>query len=434
MSLITQHAIFRSTGHGHGTRLVVACISLLGCFLGIWTAGRAGFSRLRSDQAMQKNMPALADDAIRLSTSDPQSHYARALVLSRLGQLADAVSEFETAAALRPGDYALWLELGSARERIDDHEGALAAFKEAVRLAPGYARPRWEIGQLLLDEDRRDEAFAELRRAVVSRPALFLEVVKLAWKTYGGDATAVEAAVQPQTGSDRLVLARFIFEHGNLDEAMKLFRAAGEIPDDGRRSFLTELLAGRRFKEAHEVWLSRRKGSDRDRLGSIDAITDGSLESQIVTDDPGFGWQLGPAGPGTSVSLDDKQPHDGNYSLFLRFAGNPSSSTRIITQLVLVSPRTHYRLSFAARTEQLSTGGPPVVVVTDASKTDGQSLAQSLPLPSGTNEWREYTLEFTTTDATEGIIIAIQRQNCTSEQCPIFGRVWFDSFSLQNRF
>ena len=429
----SEHAIFRPSGYSHGTRLVIACISLLGCLLGIWTAGRAGVSRLLSDQAMQNSLPTSANDAIRLSPSDPQAHYARALVLSRLGQGADAIREFERAAALRPSDYVLWLDLGSARERNHDHVGALAAFKEAARLAPGYARPRWEIGQLLLQADRRDEAFAELRRAVASRPALFLEVVDLAWKTYGGDATAVVGALQPQTGSDRLVLARFIAEHGKLNEAMDLFRAAGEIPDDGRRSFLTELLAARRFKEAHEVWLSGRKVSDRPP-GSIDAITDGSLESHIVTDDPGFGWQLGPGVPTINVSLDTEQPHDGKSSLFLRFGGNPSSSNRIITQLVLVSPRTHYRLSFAARTEQLVTGGPPIVVVTEAGNTDGRALAQSAPLPSGTSGWRDYTLEFTTNDATEGIMIAIQRQNCTSEQCPIFGRVWFDSFFLEKLF
>jgi len=49
---------------------------------------------------MQNSLPASANDAIRLSLQIA-AHYARALVLSRVGQLADATREFERAVALR---------------------------------------------------------------------------------------------------------------------------------------------------------------------------------------------------------------------------------------------------------------------------------------------------------------------------------------------
>ena len=403
---------------------VIAFISLLACLLGMWTAARTGFSRLHSALAMQNSLPGSANDAIRLSPSDPQAHYARALLLSRAGQLADATREFERAVELRPSDYVLWLDLGSARQWSGDQEGALVAFKEAARLAPAYARPRWEMGQLFIRAGRPDEAFEEFRHAVASRPALLPEVIDQAWKAYGGDVRAVQRAIQPQTNQERLVLARFIARQGRTDEAMQLFRAAGEIPDGARLAFLSELLDAKRFKEAYEVWASGRKPSD------LDAITDGSFESQIIPDDPGFGWQLARRVPAISVSLDTDRPHAGTHSLLLRFGGDAQPSTRIIKQLVLVSPQTRYRLSFAARTEKLVTGGPPVVFVTDASNSDGRALAQSLPLPTGTSEWRDYTVEFTTKDTPGAVVIGVQRQNCTSDPCPIFGSVWFDSFSL----
>src|SRR2546421_2391157 len=140
---------------------------------------------------MQNSLPASANDSIRLSPSDPQAHYARALVLSRLGQLDDATREFERAVALRPSDYVLWLDLGNARQSSGDDEGALLAFREAARLAPAYARPRWEMGQLLIRAGRPDEAFEEFRHAVASRPTLLPEVIDYAWKAYGGDAGAI---------------------------------------------------------------------------------------------------------------------------------------------------------------------------------------------------------------------------------------------------
>jgi len=431
MLLTTQQAIFRPSGNREVKRLAIALISLLACLLAVWTAALTGFSRLRSAQAMQNSLPASANDSVRLSPSDPQAHYARALVLSRLGQVDEATREFERAVALRPSDYVLWLDLGSARQSSGDDEGALLAFKEAARLAPAYARPRWEMGQLLIRAGRSDEAFEEFRQAVASRPNLLPEVIDYAWKAYGGDAGAVQRAIQAQTSQERLVLARFIAKQGRTDEAMQLLRTAGEVPDTARLTFLRELLDANRFKEAYEVWSSRRKSTDPGPGGGLDAITDGSFESRIIPDDPGFGWQLAPRVSAISVSLDTDEPHAGSHSLLLRFGGDAQASTRIIKQLVLVSPQARYRLSFAARTEKLITGGPPVVFVTDARSKDGNVLAQSLPLPTGSSGWRDYTVEFTTSDTTGAVVIGVQRQNCPSDECPIFGSVWFDSFSLQ---
>ena len=402
----------------------------MACLLGMWTAGRAGFSTMLSDYATKNSLPDLASEAVRLSPSDPQAHYTRAVMLSKVGSAADALKEFENAVALRPSDYVLWLDLGYARERNGDQRGALAAFEEAARLAPNYARPRWDMGQLLLRAERYGEAFSQLRRAVTSRPALLNEVIDMAWNSYSGDARAVQQAIQPQTSREYLVLARFISEHGKTNEAIQLFRAAGEVPDDARLSFLTQLLAAKRFKEAYEVWSSGQKTSDGERGGGINTITDGSFESQIISSKPGFGWQLAQRDRALSVSLEVDRTHTGAHSLLLRFDGDATTAERIVSQIVLVQPRARYRLSFAARTEQLVTGGPLVIVVTDASRTEEGALAQSL-VQVGTSEWRDYSVEFSTTAATEGIVISIQRQHCTSEQCPIFGSVWFDSFSLR---
>lgn len=431
VALTISQTIFRLTTSHNVRHWAVAFIGLVACLLGMWAAARAGFSHLLSDYALENNLPALASEAVHISPSNPKAHYARAVVLSNVGQLSEATGEFESAVALRPGDYILWLSLGSARNQGGDSEGALAAFKEAAHLAPYYARPHWEIGHLLLQAGRRDEAFEELRRAVASRPALLLGVIDLAWETYSGEARAVQRAVQPQTGHERLVLAQFIAEHGQTDEAMQLFREAGEIPDSDRRSLLTVLLNAKRFTESYEVWSGARNTSGSERGGGTGAVTDGGFEGRIVRDDPGFGWQVARHPQAVSVSLDTDRPRAGAHSLLLRFDGDSNPSAQVITQLVLVAPKTRYRLSFAARTEEVVTGGPPVVIVTDASSSDGRTLAQSAALPQGTSVWRDYTVEFTTRDATEGVVIAIQRQHCTGGPCPIFGRVWFDAFSLQ---
>ena len=71
-------------------------------------------------------------------------------------------------------------------------------------------------------------------------------------------------------------------------------------------------------------------------------------------------------------------------------------------------------------------GATPVVSVFDAAGS--RMLAQSAPLPRDTGGWREYELEFTASD--EAFLVVIRRAGCDAPVCPVFGRAWFDDFSL----
>jgi|GEM_PF-255163 len=373
---------------------------------------------------------ALADEPVRLAPADPEAHAARAHELSESGREAEAVKEFQAAAALRPRDYGLWLELGRASEQAGMTEEPLAAFRRAVQLAPYYALPRWRLGRLLLRAGRRDEAFAELRRAAESDPSLLTKVIHLAWAAYERDAGDVRRVIRPQSTQSSLALARFFMRENRVSEAADLFRSLGSSAEPERRAWLAELLAAKRFREAHEVWASAGgAGGGADRAGA-ELLNGGGFEGGVSLDDPGFGWKAKSADPSVRVSLDIHDPQAGARSLLLEFNGGSDPATRLVSQLALVEAGERYRLSFAARTEGVVTGGTPVVTVTDAG-SDGRALGQSPPIPEGTTPWRAYAVDLTTPEATEAVLVAVRRQNCAGMPCPIFGRVWFDAFSLQ---
>jgi len=371
------------------------------------------------------------NEAIRLSPLDPEVHYARALVLWRMEQLPEAIREYESVVALRPRDYVPWLDLGSTRDNNGDEEGALSAFKEAVRLAPHYGLARWELGNLLLRMGQRDGAFTELRRAAMSDPKLLPDVIDLAWEAYRGDAQAVQQAIQPQSPQARLALAHFFVNHEKTTEAMDLFRSTSGTTVKDRHALLTALLAARRFTEAYEVWVSGRDAGSKQNPRVISAITDGSFESDINLDDPGFGWQLASNLQAVRLSLDTNEPHTGTYSLRLYWSGDSNPSTSVVSQLVLVEPKTRYRLSFAVRTQEMLTIGLPMVTVADAGGDDGPVLAQSKPFPRGTSGWQDYTIEFATAETTSGVRITIRRETCNMVPCPTLGQAWVDDFSLE---
>lgn len=411
-------------------RFTIAAVSLLTYFFVVWVAGAAGLSRLLSEYGVTASLPVSAEMAVRLCDSDPEAHYARGIVFSDIGRLEMSVKEYERATALRPRDYFLWLELGRARDQAGDQQGALAAFNQTVRLAPYYAQPRWQLGNLLLRAGRRDEAFAELRHAARSDPALLPAVLDLAWGAYAGEARSIEEAVRPQTTGARVALARFLIKHGSVSEAMTLYRAMTDASDADRRALLTDLLAAKRFAEAYEVWSPERGATSGERRGTA-AVVDGGFEGDIVLDDVGFGWQPARDTPTVRVSLDTENPRAGMHSLLIAWSGDADPNAPVMSQLVLVEPNARYRLSFMSSTREVVTGGLPIITVTNASGDDERVLARSSPLPQGTRQWQGYRVEFVTAGTISAIRLSIRRQNCGDTPCPIFGRTWFDDFSLQ---
>ena len=406
--------------------LVVAGISLsIFCLL---MAARAGFSRLYSNYALNVVRMDVADAAVALSPSDPESHLARAILLKGESRLDEAILEYEQSAALRPKDYVLWLELGIARDQAEDEEGAISAFKEAIALAPSYAEPRWQLGNVLLRGGRMDEGFQEMRRAAESNHSFLPQLIDLAWNLYRADVSSVEQAIKPQTDASRLALARFAARQGKAADGARIFRAIENISEEDRRAFLNDLLAAKEFNIAHEVWLS---GAGRDASHSETGFTDGGFEGQIKLDEPGFGWQIDKNPQALKLSLDTAQPHNGSKSLRLDWSGDSNPASNIIMQTVLVEPNARYRLRFASRSEELVTGGLPLLVVLDANARDATPLAGSDALSEKSAPWQERSFEFVTGKETRAVLVALRRQSCSGGPCPIFGRLWLDDFSLQ---
>lgn len=430
-SMAAQHLPSQRISH-----LVVAAIGLLVCLWGVWTAGRAGFSRLLSQYALTTTAttaPLLtpADEAVRLTPGDPDAHFSRALVLWSTGRPSEAVVEYERATALRPRDYYLWMMLGNSRDQVDDGPGALAALDESVRMAPFYAQPHWQFGNALFRAGQPDEGFGEMRRAALSNQTFLPNMIDLAWGASNKDVAATERLVQPENKKWHTALAHFFARHGQTAQALSQYRAAGASSTAERRLLIEELLAAKGYAEAYEVWATGESGSsEKVQRNGLDQITNGSFESPLNRDETGFGWQFVRDPNAVQFSLDTTAPRSGAHALRLVWNGNATSAP-VISQLVLVEPNAHYRLSFAVRTQEIVSGGLPLVVVTDKNSPDNHLLAQSKALPKGNSDWQDYSLDFATGVETHAVLIVLQRESCSTDPCPIFGRLWLDSFALQ---
>ena len=389
-----------------------------------WHTARAGFSSLLTAYAAQSKDIDAANLAVRINSSDPETLYVRGTVLEARNDMRGAAAAYNEAVLVRPDDCVLWLGLARTRELSGETDDALAAARQSVPLAPYYAQPHWQLGNILLRAGQRDEAFKELRFAAASNPNLMPTVIDLAWRISGGNVQFLNQAIQPNTPEAYETLGRFLRHQGDLNAALTIYAAAGgKASEQERRANLAALIAAKRFQEAFSLSV---EGHPESKAG---VMIDPGYEEERDLHEPGFGWRTSDKAQGFRLSLDSANPRQGRSSLKVDFDGESDPASPVISQLVLVEPHTQYRLSFSARTEGIISGGLPRLVVVDAGSNS--ALGQSEELPQATGGWRDYTIEFNSGESATAIQINLQRQICPQPPCPIFGRLWLDNLWLQ---
>jgi Tetratricopeptide repeat len=412
-------------------RLILGAIAIVALCWAMIASGRIAISRIFVKFATTilsqapEDAEAAADSSISSTPKDAEAHWTRGIVANYMRSGPAALREFELAVSLRPRDYYLWLELGLAQDQEGNQQAALASFNESIRLAPFYAQPRWLRGNLLFRLGRYDEAFADLRQAAVSNPELLPALIDLSWGAAKKDAGTTEKLLQPLNETTHYELAMFFANHDKPDEALAQFRSAGAIPAEFRRKLVKDLLAAGATQQAFDVWRSSAGESSLTK-GSI---FDGGFEGTLNLDESGFGWRLASTQSGVAFSLDGNQPDSGTRSLRITLTGHTYPAVELVSQLIPVEPNIFYKLSFAARTANIVTGGPLIVVVHDPKGK--QTLAHSPTLPATTTRWQTFSFDFETRADTQTIVVSLQRENCTTEPCPVFGDINLDSFSLQ---
>ena len=429
-------------------RIFIALVASFLCCWGIWQAARVGFARTlgeyaaldRRDNAANviaklaavTDAKSAADKVVGILPGDAESHFARAEVLQHFGDYAPAREEYEAAVQLRPRDYYLWMLLGVSRDQNQDQAAALRALRQAVALAPSYAQPRWQLGNLLLRTGQPDQAFDELRRAALSNSSLWPNVYDLAWGFYGRDPAMIVRVMRPETDTAHMALALFFARHAQAAAALDQFRAGRVRNPKSSESVFDELLQARAFTEAYEIW-STLHDIPLTATGAPTVIRDGGFEGVLPVGQTGFGWQITPDIANVAMSIDEATHQSGARSLRIDFRGNSSPAAPLVTQIVLVKPATHYHLGLSALSKDFVSAADPVITLVDASDPNRAVLATSPPLRSDPNVWREFAIDFNTNAGTRAITLTLARQTCANNPCPAFGTLWLDSFTFEAR-
>ena len=330
---------------------------------------------------------------------------------------------------LSPYDYRPHLLLSTIQENRDHLQAAEESVRAALKLAPGNLEAHWQLGALLLRKGNLAGSLEEFHAAASGHTAYLQPALKVVWSGSAENVDAVRA-VTPDNPKDKLGLARFLLEQSRPSESAAVFRQIDHDPllgDQETSHYLTALIATGHLRLARDLWcwLLRRAGEAPEQTANL--IWNGGFESDILVDFAQFDWSIQPNNY-ARISIDGNTVHTGNRSLRIDFIGR--ETTRLedeIKQLVLVRPGARYRLQYCVKTERLSAPEGPRVVV--SGRTSRERMAASDPVPAGSSDWQQGTLEFTAT--APAVIIAIQQKPRFSYEDPTHGTVWFDDFEIQ---
>jgi tetratricopeptide (TPR) repeat protein len=372
------------------------------------------------------------DAMIEMAPSDPETHYLAAIYYDRTFEAADltrSVAEFEIAATLSPNTYGKWLDLGRARSRIGDSEGADTAFKRASALAPHYSDVQWTYGNFLVREGRAKEGFPLITQAAAEDPRLAGPAVVLALQLSDGDADRVTDIM----GDAPIVTATLVGILTAKKRYQEAYSAWGRLPSEAKRdskfvdvgtTLMRNLIEVKRFRLAASIAADFvQTESERPVIGQLN---NGGFESGVKSHSAGpFEWQIAD-GVQPQIGLSESQKHSGRYSLWLTFNTFESASFRPVSQTIPVEPGGQYQLEVWYRSA-LKTPAKLKWEVDNATTLQPLgATAEMVPVA----DWTRLTVQFTVPLETDGVILRLSRERCIGLSCPMNGTMGLDDFIL----
>jgi tetratricopeptide (TPR) repeat protein len=328
--------------------------------------------------------------------------------------------------ALAPHNYEFRVLLAAARELKGELAEAEAELRAALKLAPNLVTVHWRLANLLLREEKLDQAGAEFRLAIEADPELLTPTLNLMWQASNGNIESLNAVV----GSDpksQLTLAQFLVLQEKFEMAAQiantLDRRALNLPESGK--LLDSLISAGQIDLASELW--------RDFFGAGDKplLWNESFETTIRSNFTQFDWNLSQSRY-AKIGVTTGIARTGQRSLRISYNGiDTTTLSNEMRQLVKTRPGARYTLTCYVKAEKLVTpDGPQVIVISQDSAT---LIAASAVIGAGSYDWRLLTMDFVAPPDAHALVIAIKQTPQFSYVDPTSGTMWFDDFVLTER-
>jgi tetratricopeptide (TPR) repeat protein len=379
----------------------------------------------------EPNARQIAGLATGLSPSDPITSWFAASVETEgfaPENLEKALKGFQQTVRLAPYDFRWWIQLGRAYENSGDMQKAETALLQAVKLAPNYTLPHWQLGNFYVRQGREAEAFAELQKVAENNAVYREQVFSIAWDYYEKDTGKLEQ-IAGDSAAVRASLAKFYAARESAENSLRVWNSLSAEEKEKHQDvakLIAQALYDKRFYRS-AVHFVKQIGIEFN--AQVETVENPGFENVISDETTAvyFGWRILPVEK-IEVKTDPNQKHEGSRSLRVLFSGYAGIELNNMYQIVAVSSPARYRLSFWLRTENLKSAGTPTIEIVNSN--DDKIIAAGKPFPIGTNDWQQVQIEFVAPENAEAVTIRTARAYC-GNACPIFGTMWLDDFKLE---
>ncbi|KZT58030.1 ADP/ATP carrier receptor [Calocera cornea HHB12733] len=183
------------------------------------------------------------DKALEYNKDDPDIYYHRGQVHFIMGNYDAASEDYEKSVALDPNFVFTHIQLAVAKYKQGNIPQSMAKFRAAMRQFPQSSEPQNYYGELLLDQQRFQDAVEKFDRAIElerQKPRLRMNVLPLVnkaltiyqWKqdTAAAEALCREALeIDPECDAAVGTLAQFSLQIGKLETAIEMFKKGADI-------------------------------------------------------------------------------------------------------------------------------------------------------------------------------------------------------------
>ncbi|ETW76674.1 mitochondrial outer membrane translocase receptor, subunit TOM70 [Heterobasidion irregulare TC 32-1] len=175
------------------------------------------------------------EEAIKHNSEDPDIYYHRGQVLFIMNEFQQAAENYTKSTSLDPDFVFSHIQLAVAQYKSGDLAKSMATFRRTLREFPQKSEPQNYYGELLLDQQRFQDAVEKFDRAIelerLKTPVNVLPLVNKGlalyqWKQDSGAAErcCLEALrIDPECEAAIATLAQLSLQQGKVDQAVQMF-------------------------------------------------------------------------------------------------------------------------------------------------------------------------------------------------------------------
>jgi hypothetical protein len=310
-----------------------------------------------------------------------------------------------------------WLKLAEAETSMGHAETSRDILMFTIGLTKGVFR--WQWPQILLARDLgMDAILYRNTNFLLSRRTLTQDALQLLHIHFGGDVTAAMTALDPE---NLVLYLDWLMRWGMTENSLVVWqkiRETGKPDPEIGLQYANFLLGQKLVAESMAVW---------QEYLSFEGMTNGGFEKEITQ--RGFDWRhWSDKDAKWAIERVNQGAYEGKYALRISFAGRQNISFQNIYQIVPVSPLERLRLSYAWKSDGITTDQGPYIEITGY---DQKGLFQSGSMITGTHKWREESIEFRPPAGCRAAVVRVRRRPSHRFDSKIKGSLWLDNFRLE---